>query len=85
MKGTFPAHFPDRWRAGGAVPADVAVVRRVEHSPELSSQPQAVRVLARVRVVEEQNHQQEKHVKQEILKKKNKKASGLGGHVHPGA
>lgn len=57
----------------GVVPADVVVVRRVEHPLELSSQPQAVRVLARVRVVEEQNHQQEKHINQEILKNKKDK------------
>lgn len=52
----------------GGQPADGVAVRRVEHSQELSSQSPAVRVLARVRVVEEQNHQQEEHINQEILR-----------------
>lgn len=49
------------------VPADVAVLRRVQRPLQLSSQPQGVRVFGRVGVVEEENHQQEEHVNQEVL------------------
>lgn len=51
------------------VPADVAVLRRVQRPLQLSSQPQGVCVLSRVGVVEEENHQQEEHVNQEVLAK----------------
>lgn len=50
------------------VPADTVVVRCAEPTLELVSQSQAVCVLAWFRVVKEQNHQQEKHINQEILK-----------------
>ena len=49
------------------VPANVVVLRCVQRSLQLSAQSQAVCVFGRVRVVEKQNHQQEKHVNQEIL------------------
>lgn len=77
MNVTFPARLLDGWRvcvcACVRVPADAAVVRCAEPTLELVSQSQAVCVHARVRVVKDQNHQQEKHINQEILKLKKQK------------
>lgn len=51
------------------VPADAVVLRCVQSPLQLSAQPQGVRVFGRVGVVEEENHQQEEHVNQEVLTK----------------
>ena len=52
-----------------SIPADVVVVGREQCALQLCAQAQAVCVLGSVGVVEEQNHQQEEHVEQEVLER----------------
>lgn len=54
---------------GVHVPADIMVLRCVQRPLQLSLQPEGVCVFGRVGVVEQENHQQEEHVNQEVLTK----------------